>query len=37
VKYLIEKLGFDAAYNYKTEKPLDAIPRLCPDGIGIFQ
>jgi len=34
VKYLLEELGFDGAFNYKTEKPKDALPRLCPDGIG---
>ena len=34
VKFLLEELDFDGAFNYKKEKPADAIPRLCPDGIG---
>jgi len=34
VTYLLEELGFDGAFNYKKEKPSDALPRLCPDGIG---
>jgi NADPH-dependent curcumin reductase CurA len=36
VKFLIDELEFDAAFNYKTEKPKDALPRLCPEGIGKF-
>lgn len=35
VKHLTE-LGFDAAFNYKTEKPADALAKYCPDGIDIY-
>jgi NADPH-dependent curcumin reductase CurA len=34
VKFLKEELKFDAAFNYKTEKSSDALPRLCHHGIG---
>ena len=34
VKYLKEELGFDAVFNYKKDKPKDALPKLCPNGIG---
>jgi NADPH-dependent curcumin reductase CurA len=34
IKYLKEELAFDEAFNYHTEKPADALPKLCPDGIG---
>jgi hypothetical protein len=36
IKYLKDELDFDGAFNYHTEKPADALPRLCPNGIGIF-
>ncbi|KAK6496829.1 hypothetical protein TWF481_001813 [Arthrobotrys musiformis] len=36
VKYLIEKLGFDAAFNYKTEKPAEALAKYIPEGLDIF-
>ena len=33
----IEKaLGFDTGFNYKKEKPADALKRLCPKGIDIY-
>lgn len=35
VDYVTGELGFDAAFNYKTESPAQALPRLCPDGIDI--
>jgi len=35
VKFLMVELDFDAAFNYKKEAPKDALPKLCPDGIGI--
>ena len=35
VKFLLEELKFDAAFNYKKEHPKDALPKLCPNGIGI--
>jgi NADPH-dependent curcumin reductase CurA len=34
VKFLLEELDFDAAFNYKKESPKDALPKLCPNGIG---
>jgi NADPH-dependent curcumin reductase CurA len=36
IKYLKNELGFDGAFNYHTEKPADAFPRLCPNGIGTY-
>jgi NADPH-dependent curcumin reductase CurA len=36
VEFLLNELGFDAAFNYKKENPSDALPRLCPDGIDIY-
>ena len=35
VEYLKE-LGFDDGFNYKKEKPLDALKRLAPNGIDIY-
>jgi NADPH-dependent curcumin reductase CurA len=36
VAYVVEELGFDGAFNYRTETDLDAVlKRLCPDGIDI--
>ncbi|KAK7431298.1 hypothetical protein QQZ08_002069 [Neonectria magnoliae] len=34
--YITKELGFDAGFNYKTEKPGDALPRLAPEGIDIY-
>jgi len=34
VKFLLEELNFDAAFNYKKESTKDVLPKLCPDGIG---
>ena len=34
IEYLRKELGFDGTFNYKSDKPGDALPRLCPDGIG---
>jgi NADPH-dependent curcumin reductase CurA len=36
IKYLKDELDFDGAFNYHTEKPADALPRLCQNGIGIL-
>ncbi|OTA98195.1 hypothetical protein M426DRAFT_326177 [Hypoxylon sp. CI-4A] len=33
--YIINELGFDGGFNYKKEKPWDAIQRLAPNGIDI--
>jgi len=36
VAYVVEDLGFDGAFNYRSETDLDAaLKRLCPDGIDI--
>lgn len=34
--YILKELGFDAGFNYKKEKPRDALARLAPDGIDIY-
>ena len=34
--FIVKDLGFDAGFNYKKEKPLDALQRLAPDGIDIY-
>jgi len=36
VEYLKNELGFEAAFNYKKEHPREALPRLCPNGIGMI-
>ena len=36
VKHLIDNLGFDAAFNYKTQDPQDALKDLCPNGIDVY-
>ncbi|KAF7902868.1 hypothetical protein EAF00_002770 [Botryotinia globosa] len=34
--YIINELKFDGGFNYKTEKPADALKRLAPNGIDIY-
>ena len=34
--YIIKDLGFDSGFNYKKEKPGDALSRLAPQGIDIY-
>jgi NADPH-dependent curcumin reductase CurA len=34
--FITEELGFDSGFNYKTEKPADALKRLAPNGIDIY-
>lgn len=34
--YIIKELGFDGGFNYKKEKPADALQRLAPEGIDIY-
>lgn len=34
--FIINKLGFDGGFNYKKEKPADALKRLAPQGIDIY-
>ena len=36
LRYILEELGFDGGFNYKKEKPSDALARLAPDGIDIY-
>lgn len=36
LEFIIKDLGFDAGFNYKTEKPSDALNRLAPEGIDIY-
>jgi len=36
LQYITGELGFDGGFNYKTEKPADALKRLAPDGIHIY-
>lgn len=34
--FITKTLGFDGGFNYKKEKPLDALKRLAPQGIDIY-
>ncbi len=34
--FITKELGFDEGFNYKKEKPGDAVRRLAPDGIDIY-
>lgn len=34
--YILKELGFDGSFNYKKEKPCDALTRLAPEGIDIY-
>lgn len=36
LEFITKELGFDGGFNYKKEKPLDALKRLAPDGIDIY-
>ncbi|MER7394951.1 NADP-dependent oxidoreductase [Streptomyces sp. NPDC000151] len=36
VRYLIEELGFDAAFNYKDGPVLDRLKAAAPDGIDVY-
>ncbi|ERF75358.1 hypothetical protein EPUS_00151 [Endocarpon pusillum Z07020] len=36
LNFITTDLGFDSGFNYKKEKPLDALKRLAPDGIDIY-
>lgn len=36
VDFITKELGFDAGFNYKKEKPVDALRRLAPKGIDIY-
>jgi NADPH-dependent curcumin reductase CurA len=34
--FIIKDLGFDGGFNYKKEKPSEALARLAPDGLDIY-
>ncbi|KAL2063290.1 hypothetical protein VTL71DRAFT_5095 [Oculimacula yallundae] len=34
--FITKELGFDGGFNYKKEKPLQALQRLAPNGIDIY-
>lgn len=34
--FILKELGFDGGFNYKSEKPGDALKRLAPNGIDIY-
>ncbi len=34
--FILKELNFDAGFNYKKEKPADALNRLAPNGIDIY-
>lgn len=36
VQFVTKDLGFDGAWNYKTEKTADALTRLAPEGINVY-
>ena len=36
LEYIIQELDFDGGFNYKNEKPKDALSRLVPEGVDIY-
>lgn len=36
LEFIQKELGFDGGFNYKEEKPLEALKRLAPEGIDIY-
>jgi NADPH-dependent curcumin reductase CurA len=34
--FILKELNFDGGFNYKKEKPIDALRRLAPNGIDIY-
>ncbi|GAD98269.1 oxidoreductase, zinc-binding dehydrogenase family [Paecilomyces variotii No. 5] len=36
LEFITKELGFDGGFNYKKEKPADALKRLAPEGIDIY-
>ncbi|RSL39933.1 hypothetical protein CEP53_013702 [Fusarium sp. AF-6] len=36
IDFVVNELGFDGAFNYKTEEPNEALKRLAPEGIDIY-
>ncbi len=35
-RYVTDELGFDACINYRNERPIKALAKICPDGINVF-
>ena len=35
-RILVDELGFDAAFDYRTEPAMDALARLAPEGIDVY-
>ncbi|KAF2231674.1 NAD(P)-binding protein [Viridothelium virens] len=36
LEFITNDLGFDGGFNYKKEKPADALKRLAPEGLNIY-
>jgi hypothetical protein len=36
LSYIMNELGFDGGFNYKQEKPKEALSRLAPQGLNIY-
>lgn len=36
LEFILKDLGFDGGFNYKKEKPAEALKRLAPEGIDIY-
>ncbi|KAI3331708.1 putative zinc-type alcohol dehydrogenase-like protein PB24D3.08c [Xylariaceae sp. AK1471] len=36
VDFVVKELGYDAAWNYKTESTADALDRLAPEGLDVY-
>ncbi|KAJ5819752.1 hypothetical protein N7474_005343 [Penicillium riverlandense] len=36
LSYIMNELGFDGGFNYKEEKPKEALSRLAPQGLNIY-
>jgi NADPH-dependent curcumin reductase CurA len=36
LEYITKELNFDGGFNYKKEKPADALARLAPNGVDIY-
>ncbi|KAI0100986.1 putative zinc-type alcohol dehydrogenase-like protein PB24D3.08c [Nemania sp. FL0031] len=36
VDFVVNELGYDAAWNYKTETTADALARLAPEGLDVY-
>ena len=34
--FIIKELGFDGGFNYKKEKPADALKKIAPQGLDIY-